>query len=63
MGQLLFSLIFTVSGVPYTLFENLSVYQCSGKLRIEREAIKHVHAKHPNLSMKIECKQQNRLES
>lgn len=64
MTTLLFSLVFVYSGVSYTLYTNLDVYQCSAKSLFERNAIKEVLAKHPEMKMSVSCVQQpNRLGS
>lgn len=55
MSSLLFSLVFTYSGVSYTLYNNLSIHQCVGKLYYERTAIAEVQKRHPNMIMKVEC--------
>lgn len=56
MSTLMFSLVFTYSGVSYSLYTNLSVHQCVARMMHERTAITHVHKVHPEMEMSIACK-------
>jgi hypothetical protein len=56
---MLFSLIFTVSGVSFVILSDVSVHTCVGRLIYERAAIVAVNSKHPDLIMNVECKPQN----
>lgn len=55
---MLFSLIFTVSGVSYILLSDVSIHTCVGRLIVERNAIVAVNEKHPQLAMSVACKPQ-----
>ena len=60
MTTLLFTLVFTYSGVSYHLNTDLTVHQCVAKMIYEKEAIKLVQQQQqfPELAMTVACQPQ-----